>query len=203
MAEQWAIGDGVPGQGTAATLGETLMIGAIVKFAHRIGIAPGCCFFVLFVSAIPARAIQIERVTSPGGIEAWLVREPSTPLVAINFAFRGGSSQDPADRAGLANMAASLLDEGAGDLDAKAFAEELEKRAIEIGFSADRDYIRGTLRTLSDARNDAFEFLRLTLTAPRFDSEPVERVRTQILAGLRRDTTSPGEIASQRWWQTA
>ena len=179
------------------------MIGAIGQFARRISVAVGGCAFMLAVLTIPASAIPIERVTSPGGIEAWLVREPATPLVAINFAFRGGSSQDPADKAGLANMVAGLLDEGAGEFDAKSFAEELEKRAIEIGFSADRDYIRGTLRALSDVRADAFEFLRLALTAPRFDSEPVERVRTQILAGLRRDTTSPGEIASQRWWQTA
>jgi zinc protease len=161
------------------------------------------CALLLLVAQAPAGAVSIERVISPGGIEAWLVREPSTPLVALQFALRGGSSQDPAGKLGLANMTARLLDEGAGDLDAKAFAEELEKRAIEIGFSVGRDYLRGTLRTLNERRDDAFEFLRLALTAPRFEAEAVERTRTQILSGLRRDATNPGEIANRRWWEAA
>ncbi len=40
-------------------------------------------------------AAKIERVVSPGGIEAWLVRDATVPLVAVEFAFQGGSSQDP------------------------------------------------------------------------------------------------------------
>ena len=37
------------------------------------------------VSLTPANATNIERIVSPGGIEAWLVREPSIPLIAMNF----------------------------------------------------------------------------------------------------------------------
>ena len=58
---------------------------------------------------------------SPGGIEAWLVHEPAVPLIAVDFAFVGGAVQDPAGKAGTANLVASLLDDGAGDLDSKAF----------------------------------------------------------------------------------
>ena len=56
------------------------------------------------LAAQPAGATKIERVVSPGGIEAWLVREPSLPLVALNFAFAGGASQDPADKPGVGYM---------------------------------------------------------------------------------------------------
>ena len=73
------------------------------------------------VSLTPANATNIERIVSPGGIEAWLVREPSIPLIAMNFAFKGGANQDPALKPGTANMVASLLDEGAGEMDATAF----------------------------------------------------------------------------------
>lgn len=155
------------------------------------------------LSAQPAGAVPIERVVSPGGIEAWLVRQPTVPLVAMEFAFVGGSSQDPAAKAGVANMVSRLLDEGAGDLDSKAFQEEIEKRAIELNFNAGQDYFRGSLRTLNEQRDKAFELLGLALRTPRFDSEPVERTRAQIISGLRRDTTNPGSIASRRWWETA
>jgi len=155
------------------------------------------------VAMNPARATTIERIVSPGGIEAWLVRDSAVPLVSMEFAFHGGASQDPADKPGVATMMAALLDEGAGDLDSATFADRLERKAIELRIRAGRDTIRGALRTLSDNRGEAFELLRLALNAPRFDAEPVERIRAQMMAGLRRATTSPEDIASRRWWETA
>ncbi|WP_210208612.1 M16 family metallopeptidase [Rhodoplanes roseus] len=155
------------------------------------------------VLAPVAQATTIERVITPKGIEAWLVREPSVPLVAMEFAFRGGTAQDPADRSGLANMTASLLDEGAGDLDSRAFQQRLESKAIEFSVSAYRDALMGSLRTLTENRDEAFGLLKLALTAPRFDSEAVERIRADILAALRRDAMSPSELAGRKWWETA
>jgi zinc protease len=99
----------------------------------------------LSLAAAPAAdATTIERVVSPGGIEAWLVRETAVPLIALDFAFVGGSEQDPADKPGVANMAASLWDEGAGDLDAQAYHARLDDKAIQLSFGAGRDRVRGS-----------------------------------------------------------
>ena len=147
--------------------------------------------------------MQIERVKSPGGIEAWVVRDAAVPLIAVDFAFNGGSDQDPTGKAGLASLAASLLDEGAGSLDSKAFQEKLERRAIELGFRASRDAFRGTLRTLKEHRDEAFDALRLALNEPRFDAEAVERMRAQTLSQLRRNSTNPNDIGSRTWWAAA
>ena len=156
-----------------------------------------------FALAAPAGATTIERVVSPGGIEAWLVHESAVPLVAVEFAFVGGAIQDPPGKAGTAFIAASLLDEGAGDLDAKAFHERLERKAVELSFEVDRDALRGSLRTLTENRDEAFDDLRLALTAPRFDPAAVEIIRGQVLSLVRRGATSPTEMARLRWWQTA
>ncbi len=153
--------------------------------------------------AASAEATTIERVVSPGGIEAWLVHERAVPLIAVEFAFVGGAAQDPPGKGGTATLAASLLDAGAGELDSTAFSDRLERKAIQMGFSAQRDTIRGTMRTLTENRDDAFELLRLALTAPRFDAKDIEISRAQILSQLRRETTSPTDIASLRWWETA
>jgi zinc protease len=153
--------------------------------------------------AAPAGATMIERVVSPGGIEAWLVHERAVPLIAVEFAFAGGAVQDSAGKGGTATLAASLLDAGAGDLDSQAFSDRLERKAIQLSFSAQRDTIRGTMRTLTENRDDAFALLRLAVTAPRFDAKDVEISRAQILSLLRRETTSPADIASRRWWETA
>ena len=153
--------------------------------------------------AASAGATTIERVVSPGGIEAWLVHERAVPMIAVEFAFVGGAVQDPPGKGGTATLTASLLDAGAGEFDSTAFSDRLERKAIQMGFSAQRDTIRGTMRTLTENRDDAFALLRLAITAPRFDAKDVEISRAQILSQLRRETTSPTDIASRRWWETA
>jgi zinc protease len=150
-----------------------------------------------------ASAMTIEKIVSPSGIEAWLVREKAVPLVTLNYAFHGGASQDEADKSGTAHLAADMLDEGAGDIDSKAFHERLENHAIEMTFQVGRDYLHGSLRALNEHRDEAFDLLRLALAHPRFDADAIDRVRGQEMASLQRDTTNPNDLASRRWWETA
>jgi zinc protease len=154
-------------------------------------------------AATAASAVTIEKIVSPSGIHAWLVRDSAVPLVSLNYSFHGGSSQDSAEKSGTANLAGDLLDEGAGDLDGRTFHERLENHAIELSFRAGRDEFHGSLRSLNEHREEAFDLLSLALTAPRFEPEAVERVRRQEIAGLQRETTNPNNIASRSWWQTA
>ena len=157
-----------------------------------------------FADTKPAsRAASVQKVRSPGGIEAWLVEDYAVPLVALDFSFRGGAAQDPAGKAGATAMMAGLLDEGAGDMDAEAFHRALDDRAIEISFGADRDAVSGRLKTLSRSVEEAFGLLRLAMTAPRFDPEAIERVRAQITAGFRREAKDPDALAGRGWREAA
>lgn len=157
---------------------------------------------VLLAGAGPAAAMDIQRVHSPSGVEAWLIEDHTNPIVAMKFYFRGGSALDPGEKQGLARMAAGLLDEGAGDLDRGAFQGRLDALSITLRFSAERDSFGGEIRTLSETRETAFDLMRLALTAPRFDSEPVERIRGQILADLRQKSERPGDIADNALYRT-
>jgi zinc protease len=157
-----------------------------------------------FLMVAPAAsAMTIEKIVSPSGIPAWLVREQTVPLITLNYAFHGGSSQDLAEKSGTANFTADMLDEGAGDIDSKTFHERMENHAIELGFRVGRDEFHGSLRSLNEHRDEAFDLLRIALTAPRFEAEALERVRGQEMSGLRRDTTNPNNIASDQWWAAA
>jgi zinc protease len=158
-------------------------------------------WLLLGFGAAQAEASRVQVVTSPGGITAWLVSEPSVPVISIRFAFRGGGALDPAGKEGLANLATSLLDEGAGELDPLAFQTRLEELAVRLGFNADRDDFYGELSTLSRNRDEAFELLRLALTAPRFDAEAVERMRRRQIVSLTRDLEDPDAIAGRQWFK--
>jgi zinc protease len=156
------------------------------------------------LAAAPASAAtKIQHLISPGGIEAWFVQDATVPLIAMEYAFGGGAAQDPADKPGVANMVASLIDEGSGDLDSKTYHERLDRRAIELSFSATRDYFRGSLRMLKDNKDEAFDLLHLALTSPHFDNADDERIRSQIISGLRRDTTNPTALAGRKFLEIA
>jgi zinc protease len=151
----------------------------------------------------PSRAARVQIVTSPGGIEAWLVEDYAVPLVAVEFAMRGGTSQDPPGKAGAARLFAGCLDEGAGPYDSDAFQRALEDKAIELSFSADRDAFQGRLKTLTRHADAAFDLLRLAVSEARLDAEPFERIRAQLAASVRQELQDPDSLAGKAWREAA
>jgi zinc protease len=151
------------------------------------------------LAATPADAMNIKRITSPGGMEAWLVESHANPLIAMRFAFRGGAAQDPKGKGGLAYFVSGMVDEGAGELNSIAFQERLQSLAMRIDLDASRDVMLGNVQMLTANQDEAFSLLRSALTEPRFDPDAVERVRAQILAGLKFDENDPESVASLAW----
>ncbi|MEO1019510.1 MAG: pitrilysin family protein [Pseudomonadota bacterium] len=149
------------------------------------------------------RSADVQEVVSETGVHAYLVQDSNLPMLSISLHFKGGSATDPIGKEGLAYMVSGLIDEGAGPYDSRAFHMELEDNAIRLGFDAGRDSFTGELKTLTEMRDHAFELLRLALSEPRFDEEPVERIRNQIITELRRRENDPDYIASKTWFAKA
>jgi zinc protease len=171
---------------------------------RRIAWLVAACLALAPVASTPSHAAaRIQHLISPGGIEAWFVQDATVPLIAMEYAFGGGATQDPPDKPGVGNLVADLLDEGSGDLDSETFHERLDRRAIELSFSSTRDHFRGSLRMLKDTRDEAFDLLRMSLTSPHFDSVDVERIRSQVISGLRSDTSNPSALASRKFLEIA
>lgn len=160
----------------------------------------------LLVAAAPASAAsatgRIQRVVSPSGIEAWLVEEHAVPIVALDFSFLGGSTQDAPGKEGTVNLLSTLLDEGAGDMPSQAYQKRLEELSIELAFSDELDRFSGEMKVLSENRAAAFDLLALALTKPRFDAEAVERMRVQTITGIRRTARNPEAVAARTWAKT-
>lgn len=156
------------------------------------------------VAAGPLRAqIAVQEFTSPGGIDAWLVEEPSIPFVALEFRFLGGTSLDAPGQEGATDIMASLMSEGAGDLDSRAFATALEALAAGISISAGRDTIAVSAQMLTENRAEAAALLRKALAEPRFDPDALERVRARAISGVRSDARSPNRIAGRTFGDLA
>jgi zinc protease len=141
-------------------------------------------------------AVPIQEVESPEGTAAWLVEEEAIPMVALEIAFEGGASLDPEDKLGVAHFLAGMLEEGAGELDATGFAAEAQRLGARFGFDAGRDGFSVSARVLVENLEESLDLLNLALTEPRFDEEPMRRVRGQILSGIRQDMSDPGALES-------
>lgn len=161
-------------------------------------------FVLTLALAGPTAAFEVQEITSEnGGIQAWLVEEHSVPLVAIKFAFVGGALQDPKGKEGLADLMADLLMEGAGDLPAERFKERFLRLGTRLSTSNARDATYGALETLTARFEESAELLRVMITSPRFDAEPVEQARAQHQAELAQAATVPAKIAVARWYAEA
>jgi zinc protease len=169
------------------------------RFACVITVALTACLHIAPAGA----AASIQHLVSPGGIEAWFVQDSTVPMIAMEYAFAGGAAQDPADKPGVGNLVADTLDEGSADLDSSTFHERLDRRAIDLSFAVSRDYFRGSLRMLKDNKDEAFALLHGALTSPHFDSADVERIRSQILSSLKRDTSNPNALAGRKFLEIA
>ena len=170
------------------------------RLLTRCAVAILAVVFLTLPAVVPARAaVEIQEVKSESGVTAWLVEDYTVPIVSVRFAFKGGTTQDPQGKEGLANLMTGLFDEGAGDLDAAAFQARLDDVGAEMSFSATRDAIYGQMRTLAEEREEAFELLRMALNEPRFDEEPVNRIRAQILTGIQQDLRDPQSLGQQEF----
>ncbi|MGH1412891.1 MAG: M16 family metallopeptidase [Pelagimonas sp.] len=154
---------------------------------------------LIFASLSAQASTDIQEVESAGGFKAWLVEEPSIPFVALELRFKGGASLDAAGKRGAANLMVALLEEGAGDLDARAFAQAGESIAAQFKYDIGDDSLRISAKFLTETRDDAMELLRLSMMSPRFDQDAIDRVRRQVIAGIQSDTKDPDSIANQSW----
>ncbi|MGB2200042.1 MAG: M16 family metallopeptidase [Pseudooceanicola atlanticus] len=156
------------------------------------------------LAALPARAeVEIQEVTTPGGITAWLVEEHSIPFTALEIWFAGGASLDQPGKRGAVNLMTATLEEGAGDMDALAFTRAKESLAASFDYDVGDDTLTVSARFLTENRDASVDLLRESLINPRFDEDAVQRVKGQVLSILRSDAKDPNDIAGRAFDEMA
>ncbi|RJE85764.1 M16 family metallopeptidase [Paracoccus onubensis] len=149
------------------------------------------------VLAMPAHAIDIQEVTSPGGVKAWLVEDHSIPFTALSISFKGGASLDDPAKRGAVNLMTATLEEGAGKLNATEYAQAAEALGAQFSFDVGDDSLNVSMRSLTENRDDAAALLAQALTQPRFEDKAVDRVRAQVQAVIKTEATDPQAIAAK------
>ena len=158
----------------------------------------------LIAVVVPASvlaATDIQKVESSSGVTAWLVEEPSIPIVALQISFRGGASIDPAGKEGVTNLMMGLLEEGSGDMNAQEYLAAQEALAARFEWDAYRDTVSVDAEMLKENLDASIELLRQAMVNPTFDDVAVERVRSQVVSILETNATDPDEIVDETFWR--
>ncbi len=158
----------------------------------------GLLLFFGMQAQAATRFLPIEEITTPKGIKVWVVKDNSLPVISLKFLFvDSGSANDPENLQGLARLLSNTLDEGAGELDSQNFQKALADHSITLTFSAGRDSFGGDVKTLSRHQDKAFELLTLALNKPRFDPEPVARMKDGNLTRIKSSMSEPDWMAAR------
>lgn len=150
-------------------------------------------------AAAATAAVEIQHWQSASGARVYFVESRSLPIVDVQVDFAAGSALDPADKAGLASLASSLMDRGAGSLDEDAIADRLADVGAQFSGSSEMDRASFSLRSLSSAEelDSAIGLMATVLAQPTFPAAIVERERGRSIAGLKEALTQPDTIAGR------
>ena len=143
----------------------------------------------------PARIIELnvkgfgvpahERLELANGLTLVIVPQRAVPLVAFQLLIRGGALGDPPGRAGVAALAAGLLDKGAGQRDAAAFAEAVEGAGGSFSASVGPESLNISGQFLAQDQDRMLELLADAVIAPRFAAEEFTRQQLRQIGHIR------------------
>jgi zinc protease len=140
---------------------------------------------------------SLQRATLANGTQVILAERHDIPVVQMSYQFRGGYAADPAGKQGIASFSNSLLDEGAGDLDALAFADRAETLGANLGTGAALDNSSAYLSALRENLDPSVALFADMLRKPRFNQADIDRVKGQWIASIKQEKAQPNGLASR------
>ncbi|MDP3492581.1 MAG: pitrilysin family protein [Hyphomonadaceae bacterium] len=151
----------------------------------------------LVLPRVESSLAEVQIVTSPGGITAWLVSESFVPMISMEWTWAGGASVEPDDKRGIGWVTAYMMNEGAGDMDTSAYGARMEDLNMRFACGVWSDWTNCGMTTLKETADESFDMVRLAYSDLRFDDEPFERAKREMIVGLQDDETNPKAIVSK------
>jgi len=159
-----------------------------------------CLLFLFFVLIGPAPVFagrMADREALPNGMVLLHEERSALPIVRVVLAIKAGSVVEPAEKAGLANLTADLLNEGTKKRSSKQISDEIEFVGGELGTSGGSDYITVTLSVLKKDVDLGFDLLSDIILNPVFSEDEIKRKKAVIISSIMQQKEEPGIVASK------
>jgi zinc protease len=138
----------------------------------------------------------LARATLSNGLKVLLAERRGLPIVQMSMEFRGaGYASDRGRKLGTAGFTLAMLDEGAGNHDALAYAARKESLGAQIFVTGTLDLARVRLSAMKPRLDDSLALFSDVLMRPRLDDKDIERVRGRWLSSIKQEKARPGTLA--------
>jgi zinc protease len=130
------------------------------------------------------------------GLQVVYVAQNEQPAVSLRLIVRAGAAQDPKNKYGLAMLAATLLDQGAGTRNAEQIADTIDFAGgvLTTGAGNDLSFVNSVV--MKDSYQLALELMADVVQRPTFPQVEIERQRQQAISALKVAAEDPDSVAS-------
>jgi predicted Zn-dependent peptidase len=152
------------------------------------------CVFVLFTcaglsahasNAAPGvRLPDFTRTTLPNGATVLLMPRHDVPMIAASVLVRGGALADAPGKEGTASLLSDLLEKGAGNRDALAFAQTVDGAGGSLGFASSREAVVANAQFLAKDADVMLALLGDALLRPRMEATEFDKLKKRAIDGI-------------------
>ena len=154
------------------------------------------CFIFLLSTLSYAEPIA-DRAVLANGMTLLHSEKTGLPIVTVVVAIKAGSVAETAEKAGLANLTADLLNEGTKKRSSKEISDAIEFVGGSLSTSGGADYITVSLSVLKKDVGLGFDLLSDIILNPAFSDDELQRRKTSIKNSIIQQKEEPGTIASK------
>jgi predicted Zn-dependent peptidase len=133
--------------------------------------------------------------TLPNGLQVIAVSHHEQPAVSLRLIVRAGAAQEPENRPGLANLAASLLDQGTTTKTAEQVAQSIDSIGGAMGVGAGSDLTSIFAAVMKDSLDVGLDIIADVARNPSFAPQEIERQRQQMISAMKVSYQDPDYIA--------
>jgi zinc protease len=138
----------------------------------------------------------VEKTKLGNGLEVWMVEQKELPIVSMNLVLKTGTSNEPNNKTGVANMTAQLLDDGTTKRSAEDIANQLQSIGAFVNANSGWDSTNVSMQTLTKNLDAALDIYADVIQNPAFPEKELESLRARSLVGLRQQRSNPNAVAN-------
>jgi predicted Zn-dependent peptidase len=144
---------------------------------------------------------RITRVALANGLNLRVISHGSVPVAAAVLLLPGGSSADARPQAGLASLAADLLDEGSRGQSALEISDRIARMGGDLDLEVSHDATVVSLAMLDRFIDEGLSLVHEICTSPNLAESDFARIRQLRLERLRQLRDHPGALADRAFAQ--
>ena len=142
-----------------------------------------------------------SRSVLANGLVVVTSEQKALPMVTVSLLVEAGSRFDPAERAGLANLAARLLTYGTTNRTALEIGDALDFLGASLSTGCDEEAATVSLTLLKKDLDTGLHLLAEILTESSFPAEEIERQKQAVIAAIRAGDEQPGHVAEVKFME--